>query len=93
MRFKEGDYVKVRSWKDMENEFGINDFGEIPCSWTFIDDMRHLCGQILYIDRVFESYYIIMESNKKCTCFSISDDMLELRTYSKEEFEQQESTR
>ena len=77
----------------MQNEFGIDDFGEIPCCCTFIDDMRYLCGQILYIDMVFGSSYNTMESNKDRTHFLISDDMLELRTYSKEEFEQQENTR
>lgn len=28
----------------MENEFGVNDDGDIPCSYTFVSDMRKYCG-------------------------------------------------
>ena len=52
MRFKEGDYVKVRAWKDMENEFGLTPSGFINTYCYFVKIMRFLCGKILYIKNV-----------------------------------------
>ena len=92
MRFQYGDYVKVRSWKDMENEFRLNSYGEIMCCCCFVPDMKYLCGQILSITQVLSRSYRARSSYGDIG-FKFSDDMLELRTYSKEEFEQQESTR
>jgi hypothetical protein len=95
MRFKEGDYVKVRRWKDMICEFGIDDFGDIPCWYSFIAKMKCLCGQILSISVISSSdqFYKAQSSSEDISEYCFSDDMLELRTYSKEEFEQQENTR
>ena len=93
MRFQYGDYVKVRSWKDMENEFGLNSFREIPCDCFFVSDMKYLCGQILSITKVLSRSYLTRSSSGDMLGYNISDDMLELSTYFKEEFEQQESTR
>ena len=90
MRFKKGDYVKVRRWKDMENEFGLSPSGYINTYCYFVNIMRFLCGKILYIKHVniLDYYTTLLPSGKK-VMFCISDDMLEPRTYSKEEFENQ----
>jgi len=42
--FKVGDHVQIREWFDMENEFGVNGGGDIPCSYIFTSDMRKYCG-------------------------------------------------
>ena len=42
--FKVGDHVQIREWFDMENEFGVNDNGDIPCLHAFVSDMRECCG-------------------------------------------------
>ena len=30
-----GDSVRIRSWEDMESEFGIDEDGNIPCKFSF----------------------------------------------------------
>ena len=42
--FKKGDIVRIRSWEDMENEFGVEDYGAIMCKFHFIPQMRKYCG-------------------------------------------------
>lgn len=81
MRFKEGDIVKVRSWKDMECEFGKNENNDIPCLHTFVDEMEKYCGEFLIIRSVsFNSYYM-MDMYHINIGFSWSDDMLENTAY------------
>lgn len=43
--FAVGDRVRIRDWDDMASEFGINEYGEIPCKYTFAREMRDFCGQ------------------------------------------------
>lgn len=78
MRFKEGDIVKVRSWKDMECEFGKDRNGEIPCHCTFVRGMEKYCGEFLIIEYVSSDCYYVMNAG-----FSWSDDMLENTAYQK----------
>lgn len=47
--FNVGDTVKVKSWKDMESEFGTTISGEINCFLTFVYPMREYCGKIFRI--------------------------------------------
>lgn len=47
MRFKKGDYVRIRSWEEMVKEFGIDNNGEVDtprCSFT--EGMKDYCGEI-----------------------------------------------
>lgn len=39
-----GDLVRFRNWKDMEEEYGVDDDGNIPCPRIFARDMKYLCG-------------------------------------------------
>ena len=81
MRFKKGDIVKVRSWKDMECEFGKNGNDDIPCRWDFVRDMEKYCGEFLIIrDISFDAYYM-MDMDNINVGFSWSDDMLENTAY------------
>lgn len=33
MNFKVGDKVRIRSWEDMEKEFGVDSDGDIKCNY------------------------------------------------------------
>lgn len=35
----EGDFVHIKTWEDMENEFGVNGDGNIDCRYLFTIDM------------------------------------------------------
>lgn len=43
--FKVGDRVIVKSWEQMEAEFGLNHQGNIACLYTFTQDMKCFCGK------------------------------------------------
>lgn len=47
-----GDELKIRSWDDMENEFGTNDYGNIPCEGTFTRCMQHICNSPFTVKRI-----------------------------------------
>ena len=42
--FYVGQYVRIREWNDMANEFEERD-GTIKCRYTFLPEMRFLCGR------------------------------------------------
>lgn len=53
--FKKGDYVRIRSWKDMVEEFGFNKFGTIDSMEpAFCDEMSIYCGEIRLVSEVDE---------------------------------------
>jgi len=37
--------VKIRKWKSMKKEFGLDDQGKIKTSKNFVKSMKHLCGK------------------------------------------------
>lgn len=43
-KFRVGDRVRIRSWGDMENEFGLC-YGFIHCQNGFTPSMAELCGE------------------------------------------------
>jgi hypothetical protein len=49
---KPGDVTRIRTWDDMEAEYGLNNFGEIPCKAVFALGMKPLCGQTFAVERV-----------------------------------------
>lgn len=49
-----GALVRVRSWDDMEDEFGLNEDGEIECNFIFVREMEEFCGQEYIIEEVHE---------------------------------------
>jgi len=55
--FEVGDFVQVKSWDEMEEEFGFDETGRIKTpSLRFTGAMKHLCGQVFQI-REFSEYY------------------------------------
>ena len=53
MKYKVGDKVKVRTWEDMEKEFGLNQNGYIDCDAAFVTDMKEYCGKIVTIAKIY----------------------------------------
>jgi hypothetical protein len=73
MKYKVGDKVKVRSWNDMEKEFGLNEYGDINNKCLlFAEQMKEWCGKTVTISNVYEGHYIIKEGGWQWT-----DDMFE----------------
>lgn len=52
MEFKVGDRVRIKSWEQMEKEFGKVPCGSIDCMPHFIEDMKYLCGKTATIDEI-----------------------------------------
>ena len=44
-----GDICRIRDWDDMAAEFGVNEWGDIPCAGTFIPEMKCFCGKVYTI--------------------------------------------
>ena len=43
-KFKIGDKIVFKSWEQMEKQYGLDIFGNIHTSQTFVKDMKYLCG-------------------------------------------------
>lgn len=50
-KHESGDVVKIRSWRSMENEYGVNICGEIGIYPFFIKEMSDLCGETITLER------------------------------------------
>ena len=70
-KYKPGDKIKIKTWKDMEKEYGLNEYGNIKYdlkSYGFVLEMERLI-KIKYPDRVLtirhvgNFYYYMMNSN------------------------------
>lgn len=53
---QEGDWVKIRSWKSMEKEFGLTSGGDINCMPMFNQYMKPLCGLVCKVLEVDVPY-------------------------------------
>lgn len=75
MKYKVGDKVRVRTWKDMAKEYGIDEFtGSIRVPHSFTHTMKKYCGKIMTIKNVFYDFYLLEEADEPW-CFS--EEMLE----------------
>lgn len=79
--FKPGDIVRIRTWEDMADTFGIDEEGEIDTIATFVPGMRHLCGEYATITKLHDNYTVELdfhndEYNDEGWEYSI--DMLEM---------------
>lgn len=50
--FKPGDLVQIKSWDEMEKEFGLTEYGHINCRNKFIKEMTLFCGKVLTISEI-----------------------------------------
>lgn len=84
MEFKVGDRVRIKTWEQMEKEFGVK-FGDIPCKCIFTENMQHLCGRTATISSIDE--YRVKLTNwsddNDTRRWVISTDMIELVDTSK----------
>ena len=79
--FEAGDLCRIRSWDDMEAEFGLYHTDNIKCDLTFTPGMRHLCGmEFQVLDYTYNSNGIrVYHTNDPAfRSWRISGDMLEL---------------
>lgn len=84
MEFKVGDRVRIKSWEQMEKEFGM-EFGWIACKCRFNSEMRHLCGRTATISAI-NDYKVKLTDWSDDTgglYWTISTDMIELVNTSK----------
>lgn len=88
MEFKVGDRVRIKSWEQMEKEFGKNSDGGIDCiacKCGFNSEMRHLCGRTATISEI-NDYKVKLTDWSDDTgglYWTISTDMIELVDTSK----------
>lgn len=77
MEIKVGDRVRIREWKDMEKEFGLNYTGNIHCAGLFTSNMKHLCGQEIKVTSVRKGIKANSIFIQDLGRYKISSDMLE----------------
>ena len=60
--------VRIKSWEQMEKEYGLNSCSAINCKYAFTKEMEYLCNTIIIIDSITH-----VDSNDN---WSISNDMI-----------------
>ena len=74
-----GDRVVIKTWKQMETEYGIDVFGSINCKFKFLKVMRNLCGKKATItDKYKEMISLTFDDIKENNGWTFSTDMIEL---------------
>lgn len=76
MQYKVGDWVRIRQWDDMKDEYGLDVYGNILAPLIFTDTMREFCGHWGRITRVYECSYDIKFLFAP-SCWSWNDEMIE----------------
>ncbi len=79
MKFKVGDKVKIKSWQEMEEEFGLNCAENINCNFTFTKEMEKYCGAVATIRRIDSDGEVELTSTSSNLDFSywtFSTDMI-----------------
>ena len=71
---KAGDKVRVRSWEDMEKEYGLNKDGDIMVVGHFLKRMKKFCGNEVTIARVYDSGMISINEDSS---YAWSPEMFE----------------
>jgi hypothetical protein len=71
--FKIGDKVRIKSWEQMKDDFGLDKKFNIKCRYIFTNEMRYLCGSRIIIEEVDYNRGLIQVVDN----FNISFDMIE----------------
>lgn len=75
--YSPGEVVVIRDWEDMEQEFGLNDYGSIPCNCVFTPDMRCFCEMRVTIASVNENGVVrFIDYPQGMRSYSFSTDMI-----------------
>lgn len=75
--FNPGDLVVIRDWNDMEEEYGLNECGNISCKFTFVAEMVYLCGSEWTIRDIDRSGHVrFSEEYSPDHEYHISTDMI-----------------
>lgn len=86
---KEGDWIRIREWDDMEKEYGLNG-DNIKVPFSFVRDMRKYCGKVLRIHYMGscgdDTLYVLRTQEEKPTGFNFSIEMFEKGTVKIREF-------
>lgn len=57
MNIKVGGLYKVKSWEEMEREYGLDGYGAIHVPFGFPASMRYLCNKIVRIKEIEKTKY------------------------------------
>ena len=76
MKYKVRDKVKVRTWEDMEKEYGLNSCGSIACDRSFTNKMKEYCGK--YVTITSAGFWYKIEEDDGY--WQWTDDMFENKT-------------
>lgn len=73
---KVGDRYIVRSWKSMEEEFGLDFDGDIPMNQIyFTSDMREYCGKMVTVDYVLQNGFFRIKEDRNL--YSWTEEMVQ----------------
>ena len=79
MKIKVGDKVRIKSWEEMEEEFGLDCAGNINCKSCFTDSMKKFCGATATISGINSDEIVELTSTSSDLDFSFwtfSTDMI-----------------
>ena len=83
MKFKVGDRVQIKSWEEMEKEFGTDCAGNINCKFSFTKEMEEYCGAVATISAIDSDEIVELTSTSSDLDFSFwtfSTDMIKKAT-------------
>lgn len=81
---KVGDYVEVKSWEEMEKEFGVKEAKEfggvkyIPCKLNFTEQMKELCGFKFEVEEITNGHILNGLIPFKGSIVVLSTDMVKV---------------
>lgn len=75
-QFAIGDRLRIKSWSKMEEEYGLDDGGDIDIYPSFISDMRYLCGEQFVVTDINRDGYITYHADND-DGWDITAEMLE----------------
>ena len=77
--FMVGDRVVIKTWEQMETEYGVDKFGYIKCKTWFVKGMRNLCGKKATITKKDEEkIWLTFDDINADIGWNFSTDMIEL---------------